>query len=40
VSALYGVEAALWLSALLFFVSCAALVISPAARLRTMPAAA
>lgn len=40
VSALYGVEAALWLAAILFFISCAALIVSPAARLRTMPAAA
>ena len=40
VASLFGTEAALWLSAALFFVSCGVLLASPAARLRQMPAAA
>ena len=40
VAALYGAEAALWLSAALFSVSCLFLMMSPAARLTTMPKAA
>lgn len=38
-AAVYGAEQALWLSAALFLISCVALVLSPAARLRAMPAA-
>lgn len=40
VASLYGAEAALWLSAGLFLVSCVFLLLSPAARLSTMPKAA
>ncbi len=40
ISAFYGVDNALWLSAALFFVSFLALLLSPAARLRSMPTAA
>jgi predicted MFS family arabinose efflux permease len=40
VSAAYGVRAALWLSVALFCISCIALLLSPAARLREMPKAA
>jgi predicted MFS family arabinose efflux permease len=36
----FGVRAALWLSVALFCVSCVALLLSPAARLRDMPKAA
>jgi predicted MFS family arabinose efflux permease len=39
VATAYGVRAALWLSAALFFVSCVALILSPAARLKAMPKA-
>jgi predicted MFS family arabinose efflux permease len=40
IAAAYGARAALWLSVALFVVSCIALVMSPAARLREMPTAA
>ena len=39
VAASFGAPAALWLAAGLFFVSCIFLMLSPAARLRTMPTA-
>jgi predicted MFS family arabinose efflux permease len=37
VASSFGVRAALWLSVVLFVISCVALVLSPAARLREMP---
>ncbi len=37
VASAYGVRAALWLSVALFCISCVALLLSPAARLREMP---
>ncbi len=40
VASAFGVRAALWLSVVLFFISCIALLLSPAARLREMPKAA
>jgi predicted MFS family arabinose efflux permease len=40
VASSYGLRAALWLSAALFLVSCVALMVSPAARLKVMPKAA
>jgi predicted MFS family arabinose efflux permease len=40
VASIYGAPAALWLSAGLFFVSCLMLMLSPAARLKSMPKAA
>ena len=40
VAQFYGARAALWLSVALFFISCAAMLLSPAARLKAMPRAA